>query len=149
MHHLVSAIRPGWFTKILIKRPAKNLDELRNWETKFMNIEELSDFDRNVQSENEGDKGKEKDKGPIYGATQLFCDLVRILCVGDSGCCGTEGVRRLCSLTLTRQRRINKCLCSGWATRRRQWCSGRNDSLSGSCCWARFFSKNSSDFFSC
>ena len=63
MHHLVSAIRPSWFTKILIKRPTKNFDELTNWATKFMYIEELSDFDKSVQSENGRDKRKEKDKG--------------------------------------------------------------------------------------
>jgi len=61
--------RLGRFTKSLIKRPAKDLDELRNRATKFMQIEELTDYHRSVWSEIGGDKGKEKDGGnrPIFG----------------------------------------------------------------------------------
>jgi len=39
IHHLVSAIRQGRFTESLIKRPTKNMNELRNHATKFMQIE--------------------------------------------------------------------------------------------------------------
>jgi len=42
MHHLVSTIRPGRFTESLIKRSTKDLDELRNRATKFMQIEAFS-----------------------------------------------------------------------------------------------------------
>jgi len=62
-HHLVSTIRPDRFTESLIKRPATNLDELRNRATKFMQIEELTDYHKSVRSKNGGDKGREKDKG--------------------------------------------------------------------------------------
>jgi len=74
MHHLVSAIRLGRFTESLIKRPAKDLDELRNWATMFMQIEESSDFRRIVRSENGGDKGKEKDRvnRPTSGRSNRF-----------------------------------------------------------------------------
>jgi len=61
MHHLNSTLRPSQFTDSLIKKPAKNLDELQNRATKFMQIEELRDFHKNVWAENGGDKGKEKD----------------------------------------------------------------------------------------
>jgi len=46
MHHLISAIRPSRFTESLIKRSAKNMDELRNRTTKFMQIEEHIDYHR-------------------------------------------------------------------------------------------------------
>ncbi|XP_068487090.1 uncharacterized protein [Phaseolus vulgaris] len=48
MHHLVSSIRPGWFTESLIKRPTKNMDELG--------------YHKSIRSEG-ADKGKDKDKG--------------------------------------------------------------------------------------
>jgi len=61
MHHLVRAIRPRRFTKSLIKRPTKNMDELRTRATKFMQIEEHVDYHRSHQAEGV-DKGKEKEK---------------------------------------------------------------------------------------
>ena len=66
---LVSVIRPCRFTESSIKRPAKDLDELRNRATKFMEIEEFTDYHRSVRSKNGGDKEKEKDGGnrPISG----------------------------------------------------------------------------------
>jgi len=36
MHHLISTLQPGQFTCNLIKKPTKNLDELRNQTTKFI-----------------------------------------------------------------------------------------------------------------
>jgi len=51
MHHLVEAIPPSLFTESLIKRPTKNMEELRNRATKFMQIEEHIDYHRNHQFE--------------------------------------------------------------------------------------------------
>jgi len=69
MHHLVSAIRLGRFTESLIRRLAKDLDELRNQTTKFMQIEKLTDYHISTRLENGGHKGREKDGGnqPISG----------------------------------------------------------------------------------
>jgi len=63
MHHLILALRPRQFNDSLIKKPTKNLDELKNWAIKFMQIEELCDFHKNARVDNEGDKRKEKDRG--------------------------------------------------------------------------------------
>jgi len=73
MHHLVSAIRSGRFTESLIKRPAKDLDELRNRTTKFMQIEEHTNYHKSIRSE-KGEKAKEKDRGnrPISGRSDRF-----------------------------------------------------------------------------
>jgi len=75
MHHLVSTIRPGRFTKSLIKRPAKNMDELRNRATKFMQIEEHIDCHRSHQYQG-ANKGKEKEKDrsnrPTPGGSDRF-----------------------------------------------------------------------------
>ena len=49
MHHFVSTIQPSRFTESLIKRLAKNMDELRNRATKFMQIEENIDYHRSHQ----------------------------------------------------------------------------------------------------
>jgi len=66
MHHLISTLRPGQFTDSLIKKPTKNLDELQNRATKFMQIKELRDFHKNAWADNGGDKGKEKGWGIRY-----------------------------------------------------------------------------------
>jgi len=58
MHHLVSTIRPDQFTKSLMKRPTKNMDELRNRATKFIQIEEYINYYRSHQYEG-ANKGKE------------------------------------------------------------------------------------------
>ena len=75
MHHLVSAVRPGRFTESLIKRPTKNMDELKNRATKFMQIEEHIDYHMIHQFEG-ADKGKEKEKDrgnkPTLGRFDCF-----------------------------------------------------------------------------
>jgi len=63
MYHLILALRPEYFMDSLIKTPTKNLDELRNRATKFMQIEELHDYQKNARTKNGGDKEKEKDRG--------------------------------------------------------------------------------------
>jgi len=44
LHHLVSAIRPSRFTESLIKKPPKDMEDLRTRATKFMQIEEHIDY---------------------------------------------------------------------------------------------------------
>jgi len=61
MHHLVSTIWPGRFTESLIKISAKNINELRNRATKFMQIEKHTDYHKSIQFVNE-DKEKKKKK---------------------------------------------------------------------------------------
>ena len=60
--HLISTLKPRQFTDSLINKPSKNLDELRNRATKFMKIEELRDFHKNVRANKGRDRGKEKDR---------------------------------------------------------------------------------------
>jgi len=61
MHHLVGAIRPGRFTESLIKRPTRDMDELRARVTKFMQIEEHVDYHKAYQTETIS-KESEKEK---------------------------------------------------------------------------------------
>ena len=61
MHHLDGEIRPGRFTKRLIKRPTRDIDELRTRAVKFMQIEEHVDCHRTHQVEVD-EKGNEKEK---------------------------------------------------------------------------------------
>jgi len=60
-HHLIGVILPGRFTESLIKRPTKNMEELRNRATKFMQIVEHIDYHKSHQSEG-ANKGKERKK---------------------------------------------------------------------------------------
>ena len=74
MHHLISTLRLDQFTDSLIKKPPKILDELQNPTTKFMQIEELHNFHKNVQAESGGDKGKDKDRAnrPTFDRSDRF-----------------------------------------------------------------------------
>jgi len=63
MHHLVGAIRPGRFTESLIKKLAKDMDELRTRTKKFMQIDEHVDYHKAYQTETiskENEKEKHK-----------------------------------------------------------------------------------------
>ena len=62
MHHLVRAIHSGRLTKSLIKRPVKDMDELRTRATKFMQIEEHVDYHKAYQTKTIS-KESEKEKG--------------------------------------------------------------------------------------
>ncbi|XP_020217688.1 uncharacterized protein LOC109801105 [Cajanus cajan] len=44
MHHLTRALRPGPFVNSLCKKPPRDLDDLRQRATKYMQIEELAKF---------------------------------------------------------------------------------------------------------
>jgi len=49
-----------------------NLDELRQQTSKFMQFEELHDYRNQVQVDNGGDKGKEKDRGVIHAPKRSY-----------------------------------------------------------------------------
>ncbi|XP_020224143.1 uncharacterized protein LOC109806174 [Cajanus cajan] len=44
MHHLTTALRPGPFVNNLCKKPPRDLDDLRQRATKYMQMEELAEF---------------------------------------------------------------------------------------------------------
>lgn len=44
MHHTVKALRPGPFIDSLCKKPAMNLDELRQRATKHMQLDEFREY---------------------------------------------------------------------------------------------------------
>jgi len=86
MHHLILALRPGQFTNSLVKKPTNNLNELRNWATKFMQIEELHDFHKNARAHNDirhipGQFDKIRDnRGPRFHTyTPLNADRGKIM----------------------------------------------------------------------
>ncbi|XP_020203550.1 uncharacterized protein LOC109789096 [Cajanus cajan] len=63
MHHLTMALRPGPFVNSLCKKPPRDLDDLRQRATKYMQMEELAEF----RSQNRPDlflAKKESDKEP-------------------------------------------------------------------------------------
>jgi len=60
MHHMVTTLRPGPFVDSLCKRPATNLDELRQRSTKFMQLEELRSLKSQIRME-EGVDRREKE----------------------------------------------------------------------------------------
>lgn len=51
LHHLVTALKPGPFSDNLCKKPATNLEELRRRATKFMELEELKEFRKQLRDE--------------------------------------------------------------------------------------------------
>jgi len=56
MHQLITALIPGSFADSLCKKSTKDLDELRQHSTKFMQMEELREFRNQVRV----DVGSEK-----------------------------------------------------------------------------------------
>lgn len=51
LHHMVTALRTSLFADSLCKKPAANMDEMRMRATKFMRLEELRDFGRQLKAE--------------------------------------------------------------------------------------------------
>ncbi|XP_068466501.1 uncharacterized protein [Phaseolus vulgaris] len=53
MHHMIIALKPGPFADSLCKKPATNLDELRQRTSKFMQMEELREFRNHARTNGE------------------------------------------------------------------------------------------------
>lgn len=49
MHHMITTLRLGPFADSLCKKPTTNLDELRQGVAKFVQMEELRDFQNHVR----------------------------------------------------------------------------------------------------
>ncbi|XP_020236319.1 uncharacterized protein LOC109815914 [Cajanus cajan] len=63
MHHLTTALRPGPFVNSLCKKPPRDLDDLRQRATKYMQMEELVEFRSQIRPDLFLGK-KESDKEP-------------------------------------------------------------------------------------
>ncbi|XP_027343174.1 uncharacterized protein LOC113855743 [Abrus precatorius] len=61
MHHLTTALRPGHFVNNICKKPPTDLDELRSWAAKYMQMEELAEYRSQVQME-QGSNSKDVEK---------------------------------------------------------------------------------------
>jgi len=67
MHHMITALKPGPFFDSLCKKPATNLDELRQRATKFMQMEKLKEFQNQVSVDGGIEKKpNEKEGGHQY-----------------------------------------------------------------------------------
>jgi len=65
MHHMITALKPGPFADSLCKKPATNLDELRQRTSKFMQMEELREFRNQVRIDGGEKKVVERESGPM------------------------------------------------------------------------------------
>jgi len=51
LHHLIIALRPRLFSDSLCKKPVASLDELRRRAAKYMELEELDEFRKQLREE--------------------------------------------------------------------------------------------------
>ncbi|XP_068483323.1 uncharacterized protein [Phaseolus vulgaris] len=65
MHHMITALKPGPFADSLCKKPATNLDELRQRASKFMQMEELREFRNQARIDGSEKKVIERESGPM------------------------------------------------------------------------------------
>ncbi|XP_068490511.1 uncharacterized protein [Phaseolus vulgaris] len=65
MHHMITALKPGPFADSLCKKPAINLDELRQRASKFMQMEELREFRNQVRVDGGEKKVIERENIPV------------------------------------------------------------------------------------
>jgi len=65
MHHMITALKPGPFADSLCKKPATNLDELRQRASKFMQMEELKEFRNQARIDGGEKRVIERESGPM------------------------------------------------------------------------------------
>ena len=65
MHHMITTLKSGPFADSLCKKPATNLDELRQRASKFMQMEELREFRNQVRVDGGEKRGMERESGPM------------------------------------------------------------------------------------
>ncbi|XP_068461731.1 uncharacterized protein [Phaseolus vulgaris] len=65
MHHMITTLKPGPFADSLCKKPAINLDELRQRASKFMQMEELREFRNQVRVDGGEKRVTEKEHPPV------------------------------------------------------------------------------------
>jgi len=73
MHHMVTTVRSRPFADSLCKKLAFDMDELRQWATKCMQLEELRDYQNQVQTET----GVKKEKGKRKGKRESWLTYVQ------------------------------------------------------------------------
>ena len=66
MHHMITTLKPRPFVDSLCKKPATNLDELRQRASKFMQIEELREFRNQAMTDGSDKKMSEKEGGNSF-----------------------------------------------------------------------------------
>jgi len=62
LHHIVTTLWPGPFADSMCKKMATNLEELRRRAVKFMQLEELREFRKQVRAETHTKKAKVRDR---------------------------------------------------------------------------------------
>jgi len=62
---MITALKPGPFSDSLCKKPATNLNELRQQTSKFMQMEELREFRNQSRADGGEKRGVERESGPM------------------------------------------------------------------------------------
>ena len=62
MHYMVTTLKLGSFVNNSCKKPATDLDEIKQQLAKFMQLEELSDYQNQVRVKNDKEKRKRERK---------------------------------------------------------------------------------------
>ena len=72
MHHMVTALKPGPFSDSLCMQPATTLDELRQRATKYIQLEELKEFQNKAQAPDEPERRGDRSRPTQFGKPRYF-----------------------------------------------------------------------------